>query len=152
MPVFSAVLYPAIGDLAIASADSIGWSTTSRYAMESGDRNVIHLCYMRSVKLRQYSREIGVSCREEDIESTRALYDVATDRAVGTAILLCGHMSWDLAALLHLVVASDGYVSNETGRAVTLSESTVSGRYVIASRDAQIHHTLVEMLKDGHEG
>lgn len=145
-PEFSVVYYPSIGELAVATGRHATWTPppVRDAAAGASPAGVMHACYMRSPALRQLAAEAGgAAYRENEVESTRALLDVATDLAIAAVVLLCGHKSWDLAPLLHLITATGGHVSDEAGNPVLMRGPDISGRYVVASRDQSLHQRLV---------
>ncbi|MBV9013166.1 MAG: hypothetical protein JO272_14155 [Pseudonocardiales bacterium] len=105
-PMFSVVHYPALGELAVAAGRQAAWippSPLAAPAANASQSGVLHACYMRSQTLRRLAMESGIAAyREDEVESTRALLDVAIGAASAAVVLLCGHKSWDLAPLLHL--------------------------------------------------
>jgi fructose-1,6-bisphosphatase/inositol monophosphatase family enzyme/SAM-dependent methyltransferase len=148
-PRFSVVYYPAIGQLAVAAAGRAAWSHWKIPPLDGADadpKGVVRVCYMCSPGLRHLVTQSGAAYSEQQVESTRALLDVATGAASAAIVLVCGHKPWDLAALLHLVSAAGGFVSDETGRPVRMLGSEVLSRYIVASRDRLLHTNLTAAL------
>ena len=147
---FSVVHYPAFGQLAVAVGGRATWTPTIAQPRKCADvpaMGMVHLCYMESKALRRLVTEAGVKHHEAEAESTRALLDVVTGTASAAVVFLCGHKSWDLAPLLHLVTAAGGFVSDETGRPVRIRGPEVFGCYVIAARESSWHGILTAALR-----
>ena len=143
---FSVVYYPALGELAVAAGHRAAWTPSNTPAATPAGAprmGVVHACYIRSPALRRLATEAGAAYREEETESSRALLDVATGAASAAVVLLCGHKSWDLAPLLHLIIAAGAFVSDEAGYPVRMSGPDVSGRYIIAARNPSLHKRLM---------
>jgi 3'-phosphoadenosine 5'-phosphosulfate (PAPS) 3'-phosphatase len=102
---------------------------------------------MCSPELQRLATKSGAAYSEQQVESTRALLDVATGAASAAIVLICGHKPWDLAALLHLVSAAGGFVTDETGRPVRMLGTEVLSRYIVAARDRSLHESLTAALE-----
>lgn len=146
-PRFSVAYYPALEELAVAVGQQAAWtSPTARLTehVEAARPPVLHTCYVRSRSYDEIATNAHATYSGEQVESTRALLDLATGAAIATVVFLCGHRSWDVAPLLHLIAANGGQVSDENGDAIRLSGSQVSGRYIIAANDHALHQELVD--------
>lgn len=145
-PTFSVVYYPALGELAVAVGERVKSVQPPANAARDTSQAlaVIQTCYLSAPALQQVIHDFGPATLCEDgAESTRALLNVATGGAAAALVLLCGHKSWDLAPLLHLVAASGGRVSDERGEPLRFSGPEVSGRYLVAANDVALHSALL---------
>lgn len=147
-PAFSVVSYPAIGDIAVAVGRALEWRAGGPVSPSGTAERaaIIYNCYDSSDALRRLVDTYAGELRENDTESTRALFDVAVGRADAAVVLLCGHKAWDIAALLHVLMAGGASVSSERGQPVMMDDDKVDGQYVIAARDPNMHRELLAIV------
>ncbi|ABD85711.1 inositol monophosphatase family protein [Rhodopseudomonas palustris] len=143
-PVFSVVHYPATGELGWAHEAMIGFESS----VVTGTPSVLtQLCYISDENLRSdVQRRTGGACVQDATESTRALFDLAAGKLSGAVIQVCGHGAWDLAASTHLVLASGGFVCDESGAALDMNDPTVTCKFVVAARDRAMGLLLLGAL------
>lgn len=144
-PVFSVVHYPATGELGWAHEATIGFASV---VVNGRPPLLTQLCYISDEHLQSDVQKLtGGACIQDATESTRALFDLAAGKLSGTVIQVCGHGAWDLAASTHLVLASGGFVCDESGSALDMDEPSVTCRFVVAARDREMGFLLLQALK-----
>lgn len=134
----SIVSFPATSEWAVAHQATV--VELSRQSIVSGS---IHLCYTRSVGLRDAAERLSPVVHDH-FESTRALFEVAAGVARGAVVRLWGHQSWDLAALIHLLTASGAFVANEHQESPSFHGAQVDYRWIVAATDEAAFHVLMQ--------
>lgn len=136
-PLLSVVSFPATSDWAFVHEGAV--VELSGHSIAS---NSIHLCYTDSASLRDAAERLSLVVHDH-FESTRALFDVAAGVARGAVVRLWEHQSWDLAALVHLLMASGALVANEHGEIPAFSGARLDFRWIVAAADKAAFHELM---------
>ena len=143
--VFSMVYYPARGSFLIAVGDNIENQTAedspklsfvSSKGKESPLIDFVH-CSPRSPTLAK---------SVDTMESTEALYDLSNAHSGIVVIQICGHKGWDMAAPLHLVLASGGTITDLKGNQIDFNSEDFDYDHVIATK-GEDHFRVVEILR-----
>jgi fructose-1,6-bisphosphatase/inositol monophosphatase family enzyme len=150
-PQFSLVYFPAVNlrELIIAKTGvgilaCNGEATPMLRQPVNRKKRIIHGVYC---EVETESKRKDVNYYSGEMESTRALIELAKGNVDGVVVLICGHKAWDLAAPMHIVRMSGCVVSDEMGRPVKFYRDDVSVRYIVAASSEEIHCRLLKAIK-----
>jgi len=142
-PQLSVAALPAEDILAIAHQDRARIQRPS--SPDQLAQPPVHAVYCDPPGLRE-ALPAGTDYRIDAYEAARVLIDLASGLAAAAVIEMCGQLAWDIAPLLHLVTATGGTITDETGREVRLVSTLVPARHLVAARTPDLHRILLDSL------
>lgn len=146
--IFSVAAFPAADVVAVARGPRL--VQFAEPVRASDRRPSVHAVYQDPPGLRDHLGP-DVEYALNTYESTRLMVEVARGIIDVAVVWMCGHQSWDLAAPAHLVEAGGGIVTDERGNRLDLTRPAVTARYVVASRQRDVHRRVLRGLQQHEE-